>query len=154
MTHGIFISGRNLTLGGLFAAALASLASAPVRSETVTLTITSDDCSKLVQHVPAPGVEYKPGVDVEGNPVAPADLGGTPVIKMPEVVHIPITVDIAKRYGIPATSNLFKPEAYIGSARVNIQDGRAWFNGQPLSSDEQHALSRLCMQAGGGAPGR
>ncbi|MFM2128955.1 MAG: hypothetical protein RL477_501 [Pseudomonadota bacterium] len=100
-----------------------------------------------------PGVDYQPGVDVEGNPVAPADLGGAPPIRLPEIVHIPITVDIAKRFGIPATSNLFKPEAYIGSAQVNLKDGRAWFNGQPLSSDEQHALSRLCMQAGGGAPG-
>lgn len=119
-----------------------------------TITITNADCAALIRHVPAPGVDYQPGVDVEGNAVAPADLGGAPTIKLPDEVHIPITVDLAARYGIPATSNLFKSEAYIGSARVNLKDGRAWFNGQPLSSDEQHALSRLCMQAGGAVPGR
>ena len=150
----LLLNTRKIMLAGVCAFVLALGAGEATRAETITLNITSADCSKLVQHVPAPGVEYKPGVDVEGNAVAPADLGGTPVIKMPEKVHIPITVDIAKRYGIPATSNLFKPEAYIGSARVNIQDGRAWFNGQPLSGEEQHTLSRLCMQAGGGALGR
>ncbi len=67
-------------------------------------------------------------------------------------MHIPITIDLAARFGIPVTSDLFKAEAYAGSARVSLKDGRAWFNGKPLSSEEQHALSRLCMQAPGGAP--
>lgn len=134
----------------LWSCLAAILVAGPARSETIV--ITAADCAALIQHVPDPGVEYKPGVDVEGNPVAPADIGGTPQIKLPDMVHIPITVDLAARYGIPVTSNLFKPEAYIGSARVSLKDGKAWFNGQPLSSDEQQVLARLCQQIGSGAP--
>lgn len=117
-----------------------------------TIAITSTDCATLRAHVAMPGVAYEPGVDVRGKPVAPADLPGGAGIELPEFVHIPITIDLEARFGIPATSDLFKAEAYVGSARVSLRDGRAWFNGKALSSEEQHALSRLCMQAPGAAP--
>lgn len=120
----------------------------PAWAQGTSVTITAADCAALTEHVPALGVEYQPGVDVEGNKVAPADLAGTPALKLPDEVHIPITVDLAARYGIPATANLFKSEAYIGSARVRLRDGRAWFNGQPLTSEESQLLSRLCAKSG------
>ncbi len=119
---------------------------AAARAETVV--ISQADCATLTEYVEPPGVEYTPGVDVHGNKVAPADLNAAPPIKLPDQVYIPITVDLAARYGIPVTSNLFKGEAYIGTAKVSLKDGRAWFNGQPLSSDEQHALARLCQKQG------
>lgn len=39
----------------------------------MVITISKPDCSRLIQHVPAPDVAYKPGVDVRGRPVVPAD---------------------------------------------------------------------------------
>lgn len=145
------ISGlRFLTLAACTAMLVWAAADRPAGAETVV--ITSADCSTLTTHVPMPGVDYVPGVDVQGKSVAPADLPGGAEIKPPTFVHIPITIDLAARFGIPATSDLFKAEAYAGSARVSLKDGRAWFNGKPLGSEEQHALSRLCMQAPGGAP--
>lgn len=135
------------------AAVLALAGAVPTRAETVT--IAGADCARLVTHVPVPDVDYRPGRDVRGKKVAPADLpGGDAGIALPDFVHIPITIDLAARFGIPATSDLFKADAYVGSARVSLRDGRAWFNGKPLTSEEQHALSRLCMQAGGATPGR
>jgi hypothetical protein len=126
-------------------AALAWMADTrPAETETVVI-VTSADCAALTAHVPMPGVDYVPGVDVHGKSVAPADLPGGAGIEPPAFVHIPITIDLAARFGIPATSDLFKAEAYAGSARVSLKDGRAWFNGKPLGSEEQHALSRLCM---------
>ena len=127
---------------------LGGLAVTSAWAQGTTVTITAADCAALTEHVPAPGVEYQPGVDVEGNKVAPADLAATPALKLPDEVHIPITVDLAARYGIPATSNLFKSEAYIGSARVRLRDGSVWFNGQPLTSEESQLLSRLCAKSG------
>lgn len=141
-------SNRALRPAVPFAAAVLSFAVLGAAWAQTTIAITKADCSQLIAHAPMPGVEYQPGVDVEGNAVAPADLGGQPQIKIPDTIHIPITVDIAKRFGIPTTADLFKPEAYIGSAQVSLKDGRAWFNGQPLSSEEQHALARLCAQIG------
>ena len=139
--------------------ALACLAlNAPARAETIT--VTTADCATLTRHMPAPDVAYKSGVDVHGKKVAPADLPGSNAIAVPEIVNIPITIDLAARYGacilgfggasvrygIPATSNLFKGEAYAGTARVRVSDGRAWFNGKPLSSNEAHALAQLCQK--------
>ncbi|MFT5540142.1 MAG: hypothetical protein ACI82H_001668 [Alphaproteobacteria bacterium] len=117
---------------------------APARAETIT--VTTADCATLMRHVPSPDVAYKPGVDVHGKKVAPADLPGSNPIAVPKIVNIPITIDLAARYGIPATSNLFKAEAYAGTARVRVSDGRAWFNGKPLSSNDAHALAQLCQK--------
>lgn len=55
-------------------------------------------CRQLVDHVASPDVKYKPGVDVQGRRVAPADLNPRPNIKIPETITIPITVDLCERY--------------------------------------------------------
>lgn len=47
-------------------------------------TVTTQDCREIVTHVPADDVTYMPGVDVNGNAVAPADLGGGYGITAPE----------------------------------------------------------------------
>ncbi|MSO73034.1 MAG: hypothetical protein EXQ84_05425 [Rhodospirillaceae bacterium] len=65
------------------------------RAETVALSTA--DCKKLEQHVPADDVTYKPGVDVRGKPVVPADLGGGSTIKIPDEIHIQIGIDLADR---------------------------------------------------------
>lgn len=139
------------TPGLLSAIVLAALLPAfSARAETIV--ITRADCAALTEYVQPPGVEYTPGVDVNGNKVAPADLDARPPIKLPDKIYIPITVDLAARFGIPATSNLFKGEAYIGTASVSLKDGRAWFNGRPLTNAEQAALARLCQEQGKPAP--
>ena len=112
-----------------------------------TVNITEADCAALVRHVAEPGVAYEPGVDVNGRPVVPADLGDRPEIKLPEEIVIAITVDIDKRFDIPKTPDLFRPEAYIGTVIVK-RDGRAYFNGQPLTSEESHALAVACQKQG------
>jgi hypothetical protein len=112
-----------------------------------TVVLTQADCSRLTAHVPSADATYQPGVDVRGRPVVPADLPGTPQIVMPEDVTIAITVDLQQRFGIPATSSLYKPEAAIGSVVVK-PDGRATFNGQPLTNQEQSALAFLCQRQG------
>jgi hypothetical protein len=69
----------------LFVVAWAAPASAEI-------AISRKDCSRLVNHEPAPDVTYQPGVDVHGRPVAPADLGGGQQIQLPDVIYIPIEV--------------------------------------------------------------
>lgn len=143
---------RGCRRGGLLVAVLAAVAVAPALAETIT--ITEAGCAALVAHVADADVAYRPGVDVDGEAVAPADLPGAPQVVLPDIVHIPITVDLARRFGIPATSDLFKAEAYIGTARVDLRDGRAWFNGKPLSDPEAHALARLCQEQRAREPAR
>jgi hypothetical protein len=38
----------------------------------------------------------------------------------------------------------------IGTARVRVRDGRAWFNGEPLGDEESFALALACQNAGKG----
>jgi hypothetical protein len=126
--------------------AVSALASTVSVAEPVII-ITKNDCSRLVAHQPAPDVNYTPGIDVHGNAVAPADLPGQPQMAIPDEIAIDITVEIQERFGIPSNSALFKPEARVGTVVVK-PDGSATFNGQPLTSPEQQALSALCQQQG------
>jgi hypothetical protein len=112
-----------------------------------SVLLKRSDCTRLTAHVPSVDATYQPGVDVHGRAVAPADLAGTPQIAMPEDITINITVELQQRFGIPVTSNLYKPEAGIGTVVVK-PDGSATFNGQPLTNQEQSALAFLCQRQG------
>ena len=115
-------------------------------AEDGAVQIRREDCARLVKHVPDPDVTYQPGVDVDGNPVAPADLDGGYQITLPEVIEIPITVLLQDRFGIPANSVLYKGEAEIGVAEVNLDGEKVTFNGQDLTSPEAQALSAACQE--------
>ncbi len=128
---------------------------APVVGRGETITVTAETCAALATYEPAPDVEYQPGVDVNGAPVAPADLGGTPRIEVPRDISVSITVELAHVLGIPAfpdpahpQNDIYKPEAAIGI--VTYKDGKFAFNGQPLQSDAEAALAKLCQQQGQG----
>ena len=110
------------------------------------VSIARTDCQRLVRHAPAPDVAYQPGVDVNGRPVVPADLGSGVRIQVPEVIQIPIDVDLQDRFGLPPDRELFKADAFIGSVVVTVQDGRAYFNGQPLQDEAAFALSQRCQE--------
>jgi len=148
---------RFAALGAVFAAlwALPAAAQAPQGSPQQAkpqaapnnVVLKRSDCSRLTAHAPSADATYQPGVDVHGRAVAPADLAGTPPIVMPEEITIAITVELQQRFGIPVTSNLYKPEAGIGTVVVR-PDGSATFNGQPLTSQEQSALAYLCQRQG------
>ena len=113
-------------------------------AEGATITITRLDCTRIVRHVPAPDVAYRPGVDVRGRKVAPADLDGGLKVTPPEEFQIPITVDLQDRLGIPANPTLFEAEVKVGT--VVYRNGKAWFNGQPLATEHTNALAKLCRE--------
>lgn len=109
------------------------------------VTVTAETCARLAEHVPDADVTYTPGVDAEGNPVTPADLGGGTRIEPPTAFSIPITIDLQRRLGVPPDPAQYQTENFtVGT--VTVRDGRAWFNGQPLQDEDQARLSRLCQQ--------
>jgi hypothetical protein len=74
---------------GVAACAFATTAAAE------TIVVTKPDCQRLVQYVPSGDVEYQPGVDAYGRPVAPADVGGGyGEIKPPDEITFPIQVNL------------------------------------------------------------
>jgi hypothetical protein len=122
-----------------------ALAALPAAAQTHTVTVTRETCAVLAPHVAAADVEYRQGRDVvSGKPVAPADLPGTPQPKIAEDLTIAITVEIARRFGIPVIPDQYKPEANIGT--VTLRDGRAYFNDEPLQDDAAVALAELCRR--------
>lgn len=115
------------------------------------IMVQGDVCSGAVRHRSDVGVAYQPGVDAYGRKVATADLSGGGDIQIPETIIIDITVELQKRYGLPADSRLFKPEAHIGALEVE-QDGTMRFNGVPVSNDEALAVQAACRAALGLPP--
>jgi hypothetical protein len=115
--------------------------SVPVQAQT-TVRITETDCSQLVSHVASSDVAYRPGVDVNGNAVAPADLNAQPQIAVPDVISIPVTIDLATNLGID-TPFLARPT--VGEVQIT-RDGRVTFNGQPIGGHAQQELAKRCQQ--------
>ncbi len=105
------------------------------------LRIDSRDCRVLAADATTdPSVAYQPGVDVRGRPVAPADPGGGSPVALPEVLEIPITVDMAERYGIDLRG--IGAEATAG--RVTFKKGRAHWNGRPMAPEDAALIRRRC----------
>ena len=124
-------------------------AALPVRGEVevdgTLVKITKADCLRLVKHRPEPGVAYEPGVDVRGDPVEGADLYDRPQIELPARVEIPIEVDLGARYGLPGDDS-FEGDVQVGTVEVDLETGRATFNGQPLTSAAEDALRARCQE--------
>lgn len=107
-----------------------------------TLTVSGDDCRRAVRHVADADVAYRPGVDVTGAAVAPADLPGGPRLAVGSYVAVPITVDLGRRLGLPRRA---AAEAVVGV--VEFHDGRFWFDGQPLEDAAEAELVARCREA-------
>ncbi|MFQ5971131.1 MAG: hypothetical protein ACE5Q3_02290 [Alphaproteobacteria bacterium] len=109
----------------------------------------ADACRALARYQPSPDVVHQPGVDVRGQPVAPADLEAARQPGLPEEIRIAITVDLAERLGIPPKGDQdFVGEVEVGTVVVD-PEGRVFLNGQPLTNLTEAELAALCREAGG-----
>ena len=95
------------------------------------IAVAQTDCRLAVEHVAAPGVEYQPGVDVHGAPVAPADLE-EPDIVLPDVIPISISADLVEQFRLRPDSPLLNIDAGIGIVEFELSSGRLFFNGIAL----------------------
>ena len=118
------------------------------------LVVRTEDCQKIVTHVPADDVAYTPGVDVSGNPVVPADLGGGyGMITAPEEVTLDIRVDLAGRLplggdggpGADAATAAIGGEGVVG--QVSVAGNDIYWNGQKLPRDTAGVLAAACGEA-------
>ena len=122
---------------------LAGLATAftPVCMEH-KLRSTLDDgfCRRAVEYQKPAGVDYEPGIDVKGKPVVEADLNKSPV-QMPDVVSIPVTIDLAQYLGLPSSS---AKETYAVLGELTYENGAFSYNGEPLNGKAAESLRKLC----------
>ena len=145
-------------IGGICAAALlsttAALAAPPPAPPPGGASVSSDGrvvvsskaCAEVVAHVPDAGVAYTPGVDVNGNAVAPADLpdSGSPITA--DNFPIFLTLDLKKKFQVPDSAKLFKLQAVVGL--IAVQGNQVFFNGQPIAPGEASLLAAACRAHG------
>lgn len=103
-------------------------------------SITLEDCKRIVRE----GVAYQPGIDVNGNAVAPADLqsplGG---IQIPDEIVIDFGLDFAGRYGFDG-GGLHTATAGILTIEYDIALGALTVNGKPLNKADSRSAAKAC----------
>jgi hypothetical protein len=114
-----------------------------------TPKIDSALCRNQVAYTEAAGVEYKPGVDVHGHYVAPADIDSGASPQMPKKIDIPVTVSLVKALNFDTTQYPFNQlgtgtEAQIGV--LSVEGNKVTFNGKPLSSEQQQKIDAACAK--------
>ncbi len=116
--------------------------SSTVAAQPVDLSV----CQYLTAHRPAPDVEYTPGVDVKGRPVAPADLPGSAgTSPVAERFDFPLTIDFLRRSGIRVPPGAVAKVPGTGEIGVlTLYANRLYFNGQPLGGPTEAELYAYC----------
>lgn len=102
-------------------------------------------CALMPAHKPSAGVEYQPGVDVYGRPVAPADMNAPATQMVPDVVRVPLTIDLAQRFGgaLPTGTQL---ETQMGMIEIH-RNGRVTYNGHDLTTAAQKVCNGATIPA-------
>ena len=140
----------------LVLALLPVLIAPPASAEPPSVLVGRAVCSRLVAHRPAPDVPYRPGMDLHGRPVAPADVDRPP-LELPAEIGMDVLVpwpdrapprnsgaDAGKRPDAPPLR--YGGEVYVGLVTL-APDGGLLFNGRPLSDPEQDYLAEYCRDA-------
>ena len=112
----------------------------PFNAMAQDIVIKEEYCQKLTEYKQAEGVEYQPGVDVNGRAVVPADMQ-TNRIQPPEVIEFNIAVDVAEYIGIPTQPGI---ENFANVGTIQVVNNQLFFNGEPLKTDSEQALLALC----------
>jgi len=107
------------------------------------MSVSLDDCRSLVKYQAPPDVNYKPGVDVRGKAVTPADLPTLGAIQAPDEIVIDFGLDLAGRYGFGAAT-LFDATAGIATIEYDLESGALTFNGKPLLNEDVRAVETAC----------
>lgn len=125
-------------------------------AQNQALSISVTDCQRIVSHKPSADVEYRPGVDVHGKAVVPADLGGGYGMTLPESIDIQIGVDLADRLALRDNRNKGKgPDpvrkvmpfaGYAPLGTLSVRGNDLYWNDQRLQPQDEALLASACRQ--------
>ena len=134
-----------LFLPSAAAAADSQLESGGAPGYDTRVILEARDCRQLVtRHRPSLDTAYQAGVDVRGNPVAPADLASGPRLQLPEVIVIDILIPLEAFLGEGTPPRLGRSEVRVGEVRVEGE--HLSFNGQPLGDPAAAAIAAACRR--------
>jgi hypothetical protein len=110
------------------------------------VVMSSQICAAFRDELAVAGADYQEGVDVNGRRVAPADLPSSPDPLKLDNFPIEIKADLAGKFGVPAAgAGNYGAKAIIGY--VTLRGNQAYFNGQPIGSDQRAVLIDACRKA-------
>jgi hypothetical protein len=112
----------------------------------LNIVVTKDLCDAYKQ---SQDVNYKEGVDVNGNVVVPADLPSSSAVTLPDVVEIPLTIDLAQQLNLSVSGMELKPE--LGKIKIT-KDGKVTFNDKDITNDAQTLCSGVVSNNSMAAP--
>jgi len=126
------------------AAAKSKRAKAAAKPRQVIARVSRATCRRLVtEHAPRPDVEYAPGRDVHGRPVAPADVPGEPDIALPQVFRIRLAIDLEDLFGLQPIPGQ-DTDVLLGT--ITLRGDKVYFNGQPLEDPHRGFLIDACRR--------
>ena len=102
-----------------------------ISSVTAQAQDNSDDnavCKILATHSSTNNVVYQAGVDVNGNPVVPAQLNSDPIIDSLNIVKVPLNINLAQRVSRLSGQGI-QMDAPLGMLEIH-QDGKIKYNGE------------------------
>ncbi|MCR9221915.1 MAG: hypothetical protein NXI21_16945 [Alphaproteobacteria bacterium] len=123
---------------------------ARLKPQAVRVRITEADCRRLLAHRPAPDVAYRPGVDVRGRAVAPADLPGSTDLA-DRLLETEVAFDLLLNpilfAGNPRLAAWFE-NATVDFGRVvfDPETGETTLDGETLSDPQAAALAKACAE--------
>lgn len=112
--------------------------------EQGSVVISPAVCAAFAADAAIPGAAYEPGIDVKGHKVAPADLPSRAPLDL-DNFPIEIRKNLAGTFGVPPAGGAFGAKAILGY--VTVRGDQAFFNGKPLSADQNAALIAACRRA-------
>ena len=112
-------------------------------SSSVEAWDKAEFCDLVINHTPSEDVNYVPGVDVHGNPVAPADLNAA-AIDIPDAIIYPYTIDLAQWLGfyLPKGS---KMETDVTMVEI-FSTGKIVMDGKDISEDSISLCSKIALE--------
>jgi len=120
---------------------------APPPAGAHDVAVDRELCAQLsIEHQPAPDVTYRPGVDVYGRPVAPADLPSTSPTYGGLGSRTSTDILVAPQSGGLNQRGLVG-ETFVGRVTVDPY-GNVTINGEPVGPQAQTELRRRCASAG------
>lgn len=114
------------------------------------IRMSKEDCRRLIRQSAVPGPDYQPGVDVRGNPVAPANIPGqfTDSDLLPDAIAFELSLNPLEFAGNPALADLFSgAEAGFGEIRYALTSGALTLDGRRLNAETTAEILTFCRAA-------
>lgn len=111
-------------------------------TQNVQVILTPEICDEVLRSSSVTSPQYKPGIDVYGRPVAPANVQGDHMYGF-EQLSIPLTINPQLFAGAGAA--FLSDQVTVGQLDVDILSGHVELNGYPLTSDMTDEIRQACL---------